>query len=52
MLLTAMLLLGYGPLDWSFPWWMWALGILEGIGTGRYHGDKFERIASALERKR
>jgi hypothetical protein len=26
--LAAMLILAYSPLDWSFPWWLWALFIV------------------------
>ncbi len=28
MTFVAALLLAYGPLDWSFPWWVWTLAIL------------------------
>lgn len=23
MTIVAMLILAFGPLDWSFPWWVW-----------------------------
>lgn len=26
MALMAMLILAFGPLHWSFPWWVWILG--------------------------
>lgn len=29
MLLAAMLVLAFGPLDWPFPWWLWILALLE-----------------------
>ena len=28
MALMACLILAYGPLNWSFPWWVWLLAIL------------------------
>jgi len=28
--LVALLILAYGPLNWSFPWWVWLLCILFG----------------------
>jgi len=28
MAFLAMLILAYGPLNWTFPWWVWVLGIL------------------------
>ena len=31
-MLGALLVLGYGPLDWGFPWWVWTLAILGDIG--------------------
>lgn len=38
MMLAAMFILGYGPLDWSFPWWVWALAVLStGSETGARH---------------
>jgi hypothetical protein len=33
MLLGALLVLGDGPLDWAFPWWVWLLAIVEDIGS-------------------
>lgn len=27
MLIAALLVLAYGPLNWSFPWWAWVLGV-------------------------
>ena len=24
-----MLVLAFGPLNWSFPWWLWAIAIVE-----------------------
>lgn len=32
MLLGALLVLGYGPLNWTFPWWVWTLAILTDVG--------------------
>lgn len=29
--LAALLILGYGPLQWSFPWWVWVLCIISGL---------------------
>lgn len=34
MLFAAVLVLGYGPLNWSFPWWVWCLAILEASSKG------------------
>ncbi len=25
---TAMLILAYGPLQWTFPWWLWLWSVL------------------------
>ncbi len=30
MPLVALLILAYGPLNWSFPWWVWLLAMLAG----------------------
>lgn len=30
MILVAMLVLAYGPLDWTFPWWVWFLALGQG----------------------
>lgn len=32
MLLGALLVLGYGPLNWSFPWLVWTIAILFDVG--------------------
>lgn len=33
--LAALLILGYGPPGWHFPWWLWLLAILYWLyGTG------------------
>ena len=34
MMLFAALMLAYGPLDWSFPWWAWALAAAYSFGDG------------------
>lgn len=31
ILMTAMLVLGFGPLDWTFPWWLWVLCFVDAI---------------------
>ena len=36
MLLAALLVLGYGSLNWEFPWWAWALGIIFQAGENTY----------------
>ena len=28
--LAALLILGFGPLNWVFPWWVWVLVIICG----------------------
>ncbi len=28
--LLACLILAYGPLNWSLPWWIWALSVVLG----------------------
>lgn len=28
MLFIVALMLAYGPLNWSFPWWVWVLAFL------------------------
>ena len=28
MAFVILLILAYGPLNWTFPWWVWALGLL------------------------
>lgn len=35
LLLGALLVLGFGPLAWSFPWWVWALAILDALIADR-----------------
>lgn len=30
----ALLILAYGPLNWSFPWWLWVITFLfDGVAT-------------------
>jgi hypothetical protein len=36
MLLAALLVLGFGPLDWSFPWWAWVLGVIFQVSENLY----------------
>lgn len=36
MLLAALLVLGYGPMNWAFPWWVWAYGIILQMGENIY----------------
>jgi len=38
--LVALLILAYGPLQWSFPWWVWVLCILVGSIEGGYRTRK------------
>lgn len=28
LFLGAMLILAFGPLDWSFPWWLWGVAVV------------------------
>ncbi len=35
LLLVPMLVLGYGPLAWTFPWWLWAAATLP-VATRAY----------------
>ena len=51
--LGACLILAYGPLDWEFPWWVWAFTLTEAVagGINWYSADeRMERIARALSR--
>jgi hypothetical protein len=34
MSVMALLILGHGPLQWSFPWWVWLLAIVHACGEG------------------
>jgi hypothetical protein len=40
MMLIVALMLAYGPLDWSFPWWIWALAGAHTVGEGATSGQK------------
>lgn len=32
MCFVALLILAYGPLNWSFPWWVWLIAFFtEGV---------------------
>lgn len=46
MFLAALLILAFGPLDWSFPWWVWALALMSSSG------DSLEQSASIRMRAR
>lgn len=34
MILIALLVLAYGPPNWSLPWWIWMLAVLHTLGEG------------------
>lgn len=34
MATMTMLILAYGKLDWSFPWWVWGAGLIFDNCTG------------------
>jgi len=46
--IAALLILAYGPLQWSFPWWVWVLCILLGMIEG---GHKTKVIMSTKHSK-
>lgn len=33
MSFVALLVLAYGPLNWSFPWWVWLIGACQSGGA-------------------
>lgn len=39
MLLAALLVLGYGPLNWEFPWWVWTFGVIFQMGENIYRSN-------------
>lgn len=42
MSFIILLILAYGPLQWSFPWWLWVLGVIwpvTHIVNVNYKGD-------------
>lgn len=32
MMICALLILAYGPLNWTFPWWVWVICALTTSG--------------------
>lgn len=39
MLLAALLVLGYGPTNWAFPWWVWTFGVIIQMGENIYRAN-------------
>ena len=60
MFLIALLILGYGPLDWTFPWWVWFLALTFSgtekaistylTGTVKLMGKNLEELEKEIKR--